>query len=115
MPLPPQVQQALESVIGSIYNLQTSAGGGYKRYYSAIFRDLPDRYEYPDYYVVIKEPRCLHGVLVRRSPMTQTRWQRAGAPLHLGGVWSLPDQGQGMDADLIVTNTTGDHAPRSVH
>lgn len=90
MPLPPQVQQALESVIGSIYNLQTSAGGGYKRYYSAIFRDLPDRYEYPDYYVVIKDPRCLHGVLVRPGFVELASWQRGGAPLHLGGVQVTP-------------------------
>ncbi|BGP29735.1 hypothetical protein JCM10296v2_001480 [Rhodotorula toruloides] len=86
MPLHPQVQQALESVIGSIYNLQTSAGGGYKRYYSAIFRDLPDRYEYPDYYVVIKEPRCLHGVLENMRRGAYSSAQAVAFDLFL--IWS---------------------------
>jgi hypothetical protein len=81
-----QVQQALEGVIGSIYNLQTSAGGGYKRYYSAIFRDLPDRYDYPDYYVVIKEPRCLHGILVHPQFFPHQRDGNGGAlPRRSGG------------------------------
>ncbi|GAA5949966.1 hypothetical protein JCM10213_004270 [Rhodosporidiobolus nylandii] len=63
MPLPPDLQQPLDAIISSIYHLQTSAGGRYKRAYSAIFRDLPDRFDYPDYYELIKEPRCLHGIM----------------------------------------------------
>ncbi|GAA5913718.1 hypothetical protein JCM6882_002325 [Rhodosporidiobolus microsporus] len=63
MPLPPALQQPLDTLLSSVYNLQTSAGGGFKRYYSAIFRDLPDRRDYPDYYQVIREPRCLHDIM----------------------------------------------------
>ncbi|GAA5841640.1 hypothetical protein JCM11251_004238 [Rhodosporidiobolus azoricus] len=63
MPLQPGLQQPLDTLLSSIYNLQTSAGGGFKRYYSAIFRDLPDRRDYPDYYQFIKEPRCLHDIM----------------------------------------------------
>ncbi|GAA5875443.1 hypothetical protein JCM3774_002985 [Rhodotorula dairenensis] len=63
MPLAPSLQQVLDNLLSSLYNLQTAASGGQKRYYSAIFRDLPDRRLYPDYYVVIKEPRCLHDVM----------------------------------------------------
>ncbi|KAM0792748.1 hypothetical protein ACM66B_002524 [Microbotryomycetes sp. NB124-2] len=33
------------------------------RAYSAIFRQLPDKSLYPDYYLLIKEPRSLNGVL----------------------------------------------------
>lgn len=67
MPLAPSLQQVLDNLLSSLYNLQTAASGGQKRYYSAIFRDLPDRRLYPDYYVVIKEPRCLHDVMVSRA------------------------------------------------
>ncbi|GAA5993188.1 hypothetical protein JCM10908_001332 [Rhodotorula pacifica] len=63
MPLAPSLQQVLDNLLSSLYNLQTAAPGGQKRYYSAIFRDLPDRRLYPDYYVVIKEPRCLHDIM----------------------------------------------------
>ncbi|BGP53612.1 hypothetical protein JCM8202v2_001179 [Rhodotorula sphaerocarpa] len=63
MPLAPALQQVLDTLLSSLYNLQTSIGGGQKRYYSAIFRDLPDRQLYPDYYVVIKNPRCLHDIM----------------------------------------------------
>ncbi|BGP37534.1 hypothetical protein JCM10450v2_001438 [Rhodotorula kratochvilovae] len=63
MPLQPHVQQPLSELLHALYNLETSAGGGMKRFYSAIFRDLPDRLDYPDYYLVIKEPRCLNGIM----------------------------------------------------
>ncbi|GAA6003570.1 hypothetical protein JCM10207_000393 [Rhodosporidiobolus poonsookiae] len=63
MPLPPALQQPLDAILSSIYNLQTSAGGGYKRFYSEIFRDLPARSIYPDYYQFIKEPRCMHDIM----------------------------------------------------
>ncbi|GAA5908307.1 hypothetical protein JCM8208_000372 [Rhodotorula glutinis] len=62
MPLAPHVQQPLGELLNALYHLETSAGGGMKRAYSAIFQDLPDRLEYPDYYLVIKEPRCLNGI-----------------------------------------------------
>lgn len=75
MPLAPALQQVLDTLLSSLYNLQTSIGGGQKRYYSAIFRDLPDRQLYPDYYVVIKNPRCLHDIMV--SPSSD----------HLGPAW----------------------------
>ena len=65
MGLAQPLQQVLDNLLSSLYNLQTAAPGGQKRYYSAIFRDLPDRRLYPDYYIVIKEPRCLHDVMVR--------------------------------------------------
>ncbi|POY72927.1 hypothetical protein BMF94_4003 [Rhodotorula taiwanensis] len=63
MPLVPSLQQVLDTLLSSLYNLQTAVAGGQKRYYSAIFRDLPDRRLYPDYYHVIREPRCLHDVM----------------------------------------------------
>ncbi|KAG0655235.1 hypothetical protein C6P46_001101 [Rhodotorula mucilaginosa] len=63
MGLAQPLQQVLDNLLSSLYNLQTAAPGGQKRYYSAIFRDLPDRRLYPDYYIVIKEPRCLHDVM----------------------------------------------------
>ncbi|GAA5854738.1 hypothetical protein JCM8547_004051 [Rhodosporidiobolus lusitaniae] len=63
MPLPEHLYTALDGVIRTLYDYQTAAGGGYKRYLSAIFRDLPDRRLYPDYYQIIKEPRCLHDIM----------------------------------------------------
>lgn len=72
MGLAPPLQQVLDNLLSSLYNLQTAAPGGQKRYYSAIFRDLPDRRLYPDYYIVIKEPRCLHDIMVRYLPRRST-------------------------------------------
>ncbi|GAA5823811.1 hypothetical protein JCM3770_003011 [Rhodotorula araucariae] len=63
MPLQEHVQQPLSELLNALYHLETSAGSGMKRCYSAIFRDLPDRLDYPDYYMVIKEPRCLNGIM----------------------------------------------------
>lgn len=65
MPLPQDVVGPLTSLIIGLINLQSPPSGGQAgRFYSMVFRDLPDRSVYPDYYVVIKEPRSLNGVLV---------------------------------------------------
>lgn len=64
MSLPYDQQAALEAVIGALYHLQSPPGPYGKRYYSLIFRDLPDREEYPDYYLIIKEPRALNDISV---------------------------------------------------
>ncbi|KAK4703189.1 chromatin structure-remodeling complex subunit RSC1/2, partial [Phenoliferia sp. Uapishka_3] len=61
--LPPEMQHPLQSLITSLLQLTTTSGGTTaKRYYSFLFRDLPDPREYADYYVLIKEPRSLNGV-----------------------------------------------------
>lgn len=86
MGLAPPLQQVLDNLLSSLYNLQTAAPGGQKRYYSAIFRDLPDRRLYPDYYVVIKEPRCLHDVMVRYVPTCLSARQVTARPPTSGRV-----------------------------
>ncbi|GJN88156.1 hypothetical protein Rhopal_001113-T1 [Rhodotorula paludigena] len=86
MPLPPQLEQPLNEVVNHLYNLQTAAGGGLKRFYSAIFRDLPDRDEYPDYYLVIKEPRCLHGIMESMRRGSYSSAQAVAIDLFL--IWS---------------------------
>lgn len=45
-------------------NLQSSGKTGPKRLYSHLFKNLPDPKEYPDYYILIKEPQSLQGILV---------------------------------------------------
>lgn len=64
MGLPYEQQAALEAILGALYHLQSPPGPYGKRYYSLIFRDLPDRREYPDYYLFIKEPRALNDIAV---------------------------------------------------
>lgn len=65
MPLASNVQTHLLTILNALINLQTpsSAIGG-RRAYSALFQELPSPTDYPDYYVYIKEPRSLNGVLV---------------------------------------------------
>ncbi|KAM0752435.1 hypothetical protein T439DRAFT_208225 [Meredithblackwellia eburnea MCA 4105] len=62
MPLQEALQHPLQSLVQSIISLQTSGSANVKRYYSFLFRDLPDRRDYADYYILIKEPRSLHGI-----------------------------------------------------
>lgn len=65
MPLQPLLQSSLDSLIDSIINLQSSASTyAPKRYYSSLFQLLPDKREYADYYILIKEPRSLVGIQV---------------------------------------------------
>lgn len=74
MPLPAETQHPLQSLITALMQLTTSAGSGTaKRYYSFLFRDLPDRREYADYYILITEPRSLNGILVSHS-VDWARW-----------------------------------------
>ncbi|GAA5953767.1 hypothetical protein JCM21900_006450 [Sporobolomyces salmonicolor] len=61
MPLPQELQQSIEAILSSLYHAQSPPDAG-KRYYSLIFRDLPSRHDYPDYYLFIKEPRSLNGI-----------------------------------------------------
>ena len=67
MPLPYEQQTAIETILGGLYHLQSPPGPYGKRYYSEIFRDLPSRHDYPDYYMFIKEPRSLNGISVRST------------------------------------------------
>jgi hypothetical protein len=67
MPLPDNLQTALYEVIQTVHDYQAASAGGYSRFLSAIFRDLPSRQDYPDYYQIIKEPRCLSDIKVRPS------------------------------------------------
>lgn len=74
MPLPQDVAGALSSLVVGLINYQSPPTGAQPaRYYSTIFRDLPNRTLYPDYYVVIKEPRSLNGVLVSRLALPSPR------------------------------------------
>ncbi|GAA5951380.1 hypothetical protein JCM3765_002464 [Sporobolomyces pararoseus] len=62
MVMPYEQQAALEAVLGALYHLQSPPGSYGKRFYSLIFRDLPDRQMYPDYYILIKQPRALNDI-----------------------------------------------------
>ena len=63
--LPPETQHPLQSLIAALLQLTTTASpAAPKRFYSFLFRDLPDRNLYADYYILIKEPRSLNGILV---------------------------------------------------
>lgn len=65
MPLPQNVVGPLTSLVVSLINLQSPPSRDYpKRYYSTLFRELPARELYPDYYIFIKEPRSLNGIMV---------------------------------------------------
>ncbi|GAA6041769.1 hypothetical protein JCM8097_008324 [Rhodosporidiobolus ruineniae] len=112
MPLAPDLHQALDAILQSVYNLQTSAGGGYRRFYSLIFRDLPDRRSYPDYYQVIKEPRCLHGIMDNLSRGIYSSPQAVAYDLFL--IWNnareYNEQGSMVYADA---DKLEDHMARS--
>lgn len=66
MPLPADLVQPLTSLLVALQTHQAPSTDSVApgRHYSAIFRDLPDKHVYADYYIVIKEPRSLNGVLV---------------------------------------------------
>ena len=66
MPLPADLVQPLTSLLVALQTHQAPSTDSVApgRHYSAIFRDLPDKHVYADYYVIIKEPRSLNGVLV---------------------------------------------------
>ncbi|KAK4056209.1 hypothetical protein OIO90_002650 [Microbotryomycetes sp. JL221] len=65
MPLPQDVMQSLVTLLTSLNTLQAPPTSDFPhpRFYSAIFRQLPDKTMYPDYYIFIKEPRSLDGVM----------------------------------------------------
>jgi hypothetical protein len=88
MPLPQEAIGPLSSLVVSLMNLQSPPSRDYpKRYYSTLFRELPARELYPDYYVFIKEPRSLNGIMVSayaelRRSKARGSWalaQRSGA------------------------------------
>ncbi|KZT58557.1 hypothetical protein CALCODRAFT_494860 [Calocera cornea HHB12733] len=57
MPLLPTQSNAVYSVLSTITSHREN-----RRNLSAQFTDLPDKDEYPEYYRVIPEPRCLDGI-----------------------------------------------------
>ncbi|PPQ69200.1 hypothetical protein CVT26_003640 [Gymnopilus dilepis] len=59
MPITPAQKTAIEEVIAAI--LVATAPRG-KRQLAAIFMDLVDRTEWPEYYEIIPEPRCLKNI-----------------------------------------------------
>ncbi|SCZ92634.1 BZ3500_MvSof-1268-A1-R1_Chr5-2g08052 [Microbotryum saponariae] len=61
MPLSPEISHRLVTLIKALMQLSTHSTP--RRYYSTIFRDLPDPTIYSDYYVFIKEPRALNPIM----------------------------------------------------
>jgi chromatin structure-remodeling complex subunit RSC1/2 len=60
MPIPSAQKTAIEEVINKLKSV--TQGGRYKRSLIDAFLELPDREEYPDYYKVIPEPRCITDI-----------------------------------------------------
>ena len=63
MPLAPNIQVLLETIIGALAGLSKSIDG-IPRKYAALFMDLPSPVDYPDYYVYIQQPKSINQVLV---------------------------------------------------
>ncbi|KDR68767.1 hypothetical protein GALMADRAFT_256616 [Galerina marginata CBS 339.88] len=59
MPITPVQKNAIEEVIAAVLSLTAPRG---KRQLAAIFMDLVDREEWPEYYEIIPEPRCLKNI-----------------------------------------------------
>ncbi|CAE6483267.1 unnamed protein product [Rhizoctonia solani] len=57
MPLNPEQQRECERIFNIIYSYKIK-----NRAIAEIFKDLPDRTAWPEYYQVIPEPRSLHGI-----------------------------------------------------
>ncbi|EUC65720.1 bromodomain domain protein [Rhizoctonia solani AG-3 Rhs1AP] len=57
MPLSPEQQKECERIFNVIYSYKIKT-----RAIAEIFKDLPDRVAWPEYYQVIPEPRSLHGI-----------------------------------------------------
>ncbi|GAA5821514.1 hypothetical protein JCM10212_000922 [Sporobolomyces blumeae] len=101
MPLPHEQHAAIEAVLSGLYHLQSPNGPYGRRYYSLIFRDLPDRREYPDYYLFIKDPRSLNGI---SESLRQGRYKSPqGVAYDLFLIWSnareYNEQGSQVYAD----------------
>ncbi|KAF7971438.1 hypothetical protein HWV62_21208 [Athelia sp. TMB] len=64
-------KQAIEEIINVLVNTSPPRG---KRHLSAMFMDLVDRSEYPEYYEVIPEPRCLNDI---RASVEKGRYKDA--------------------------------------
>jgi chromatin structure-remodeling complex subunit RSC1/2 len=60
MPISTVQKTAIEEVIGKLKTV--TQGGRYKRSLIDVFLELPDKEEYPDYYKVIPQPRCLNQI-----------------------------------------------------
>jgi chromatin structure-remodeling complex subunit RSC1/2 len=99
MPLPDALQTALYEVIQTVHDYQTASGQGYSRFLSAIFRDLPSRLDYPDYYQIIKEPRCLSDIQVR-LPFSSIRGGRGAE-----AVRTRAEGKSNNNADLHLSHT----------
>jgi hypothetical protein len=58
------ISDAQKSAIEDIINILTgyTQGGRYKRHLISAFLELPTSEDYPDYYDVIKKPRCVIGI-----------------------------------------------------
>jgi chromatin structure-remodeling complex subunit RSC1/2 len=53
-------KDAIDEVISALENV--TQGGRYKRHIISAFLDLPSGENFPDYYDVITNPRCINGV-----------------------------------------------------
>ncbi|KAF4623280.1 hypothetical protein D9613_001420 [Agrocybe pediades] len=71
MPITPAEKTAIEEVINAIISATSPRG---RRQLAAIFMDLVDRKDYPEYYEVIPEPRCLKNI---QSGVAKGRYKEA--------------------------------------
>ena len=70
--LPTPLLQTLSERIHDLLETKTDEDG---RYLCDIFLDLPSREDYPDYYEMIKDPRCLNQVAERIDSQSYTSLQ----------------------------------------
>lgn len=105
MPLPPHLHTPLQEIITRLILHSTNTQP--KRIYSELFQELPDKTYYADYYVLIREPRSLNGVLVSSTKpfrRKQTDGMLAFAQASLNkGMYSSP-QIVAYDLLLIWSN-----------
>ncbi|KAJ7259793.1 hypothetical protein C8J57DRAFT_1720338 [Mycena rebaudengoi] len=59
MPISAAQKSAIEEVLGA---LTSATGNPRKRQLAGMFRELVDRHDWPEYYEVIPEPRCLNNI-----------------------------------------------------
>lgn len=65
MPLPGDQQKAAERVFEALYTHKVKG-----RVLSEMFKELPDKVTWAEYYRVIPEPRSLHGIKVSPRHLT---------------------------------------------
>ncbi|EIW86165.1 hypothetical protein CONPUDRAFT_140847 [Coniophora puteana RWD-64-598 SS2] len=73
MPLTPAQKAAIEELIGILSSATPPRG---KRLLSTMFMELVDRSDWPEYYEVIPEPRCIKGV---QASVEKNRYKDASA------------------------------------